>query len=105
MLVDKDNGDIFPLLSEVLERFLDRGSLSLRVYHKEVSLGICAIRDMLQCIMLVVVACLSLSGCCALRIRTPTPARRRPVTELEINSQRKCLSHQVVVVWLTLHLL
>lgn len=86
MLVDKDNGDIFPLLSEVLECFLDRGGLSLRVYHKEVSLGICAICDMLQCIMLVVVACLPLSGCRGLRIRTPTPARRRPVTELKLNS-------------------
>lgn len=86
MLVDKDNGDIFPLLSKVLECFLDRGGLSLRVYHKEVSLGIRAIGNMLQCIKLVVVACLPLSGCRSLRIRTPTPARRRPVTELEINS-------------------
>lgn len=48
MLVDKKNGNILSLLREVLERSLDRWSLSLRVDHEEVSLGIRWICDMLQ---------------------------------------------------------
>ncbi len=47
MLVDKNNGDIFSLLSEILECFLDRGGLSFRVYYKKVSLGVRAIGDVL----------------------------------------------------------
>lgn len=48
MLVDKENGNILSLLREVLERSLDRWSLSLGVDHEEVSLGIRWICDMLQ---------------------------------------------------------
>lgn len=48
MLVDQDNADILPLLSEALERRLDGGRLRLAVDDQEVLLGVGAGRDMLD---------------------------------------------------------
>lgn len=80
MLVDKNDGDIFPLLCEVHERFLNRRRLGLRVYDEEVSLRIGRVCDMLKrgryCVSIGV-------GFFVSRwVLTPIPARRSPVTEL-----------------------
>lgn len=48
MLVYQENGDILSFLREVLERFLDRGGLGLRVDHEEIPLGIRSVRHMLS---------------------------------------------------------
>lgn len=47
MLVNQDNGDIFPLLCEVLECLFDHGVLGLGVDYQEVALGIWGVRDVL----------------------------------------------------------
>lgn len=47
MLVDKDHGNIFPLLCEVLESVLDRRGFGLGVYHEEISLPVWPVCDML----------------------------------------------------------
>ena len=48
VLVDQDNADILPLLSEALERRLDGRRLRLAVDDQEVLLGVGAGRDMLD---------------------------------------------------------
>lgn len=47
MLIDKEYGNIFPLLREVYERFLDRRRLGLVVYYQEISLCVGAVGDVL----------------------------------------------------------
>lgn len=51
MLVDEDNSNILPLLSEVLERLFDRGGFRLSIDHKKVPFGIWTICDMLHALL------------------------------------------------------
>jgi hypothetical protein len=49
VLVDQQHGNVFPLLGEVLEGFLDSRCFGLGIDDEEVSLGVWAVCDMLKC--------------------------------------------------------
>lgn len=48
MLINKEYGNVFSLLREALERFLNRRRFGLVVYHQEISLSVGAVGDVLQ---------------------------------------------------------
>lgn len=85
MLVDKNHSDIFPLLREVHERFLDRRRLGFGIYHEEVSLRVWRVCDMLkrEGYSVSIAPGFFIGGW----VLTPIPARRSPVTELHRYSE------------------
>lgn len=47
MLVNQDDGNVFPFLGEVVERFVNRRGFGLGIDYQEVTLGVWGICDML----------------------------------------------------------
>lgn len=89
MLVDENDSNILPLLSEGLECSLDFGCFGLRVDDKEVSLRIRRIGNVLYPELISVRQELWIeeeAGRLRTMGHTPIPARRRPVTELQRRS-------------------
>lgn len=54
MLVDQQHGNVFPLLGEVLERFLDSRRFGLGVDDEEIPLCVWAVCDVLRTLLVVV---------------------------------------------------
>lgn len=77
MLINQQNRNILPLLCETLECGLDGAVVCFAVYHEEVLLGVWRVGNML---FTPIISNNSL-GCEGRWGRTPTPARRMPVTE------------------------
>jgi hypothetical protein len=77
MLIDQDYANVLSLCRKPLKRRFNCGVICLCVYHKEVLLVVWRRRDMLETGLLMSGEVLREEGF----LRTPMPARSRPVTE------------------------
>jgi hypothetical protein len=78
MLIDKEDGNVFSLGGVEVKSSLDRGIIGLLVDNEEVLGGVGRGRNVLNSVSISMEA---VSRSLGIDVHTPTPARRRPVTE------------------------